>query len=85
MKRIYSKFRIGLMTFALGLASVFMINGSLQFSDEASINLPETNSKSVILVYPKLADEIPKIGDVTYCKRRELSEKEMKEINLHSK
>lgn len=31
MKSFYLKFRIALMTFALGLASVFVMNGSLQF------------------------------------------------------
>ena len=61
MKRFYSKFRIGLMTFALGLASVFVMNGSLQFSDEVTVNLPETKSESVILIYPKLAGEISEV------------------------
>jgi hypothetical protein len=47
MKRFYSKFRIGLITFAFGLASVFTINGSLQFSDEIPVNLPKTESSSI--------------------------------------
>ena len=37
-----------LMTFALGLASVFMLNGSLKFSDEVYVNLPRTESGSVL-------------------------------------
>lgn len=53
MKRFYAKFRIALMTFALGLASVFVMNGSLRFSDEVSVNLPEVQSNSIIFVIPK--------------------------------
>jgi hypothetical protein len=41
------------MTFALGLASVFMFNGSLQFSDEIPVNLPKVQSKSVLEVITK--------------------------------
>lgn len=48
MKLFYSRFRIGLMTFALGLASVFMMNGSLQHSDEVKVILPKVESSSVI-------------------------------------
>ncbi|CAN5332653.1 hypothetical protein BH20ACI1_BH20ACI1_14090 [soil metagenome] len=59
MKRYYSKFRIMLMTFALGLASVFMLNGSLQFSDEVLINLPETKSENVLIVFPLCRSEMP--------------------------
>lgn len=59
MKRFYSKFRIALMTFALGLASVFIMNGSLQFSDEVLVNLPETESGEILIVYPKYAEETP--------------------------
>ena len=52
MKRFYSKFRIGLITFAFGLAGVFMFNGSLQSSDEISVNLPKTESGEIIVVMP---------------------------------
>ena len=53
MKGFYAKFRIMLITFALGLASVFMMNGSLQFSDEVYVNLPKVKSDSIIFVIPK--------------------------------
>ena len=48
MKKIYSKLRIGLATFALGLASVFFLKGSLKFSDEIDVNLPKVESSSII-------------------------------------
>jgi len=41
------------MTFALGLASVFVSNDSLEFSDENSIDLPKTKSDSVIFITPR--------------------------------
>ncbi|MGI8786417.1 MAG: hypothetical protein ACR2HG_01465 [Pyrinomonadaceae bacterium] len=53
MKRFYFKFRIMLMTFALGLASVFVFNGSLKYSDEVFVNLPKVESDSVIFITPK--------------------------------
>ena len=60
------------MTFALGLASVFMLNGSLQFSDEVFVNLPEINNE-IILVHPKLASEIPlEKSSVIACSRGKL-------------
>jgi len=39
------------MTFTLGLGSVLMINDSLKFSDEISVNLPETQFDSQIIVF----------------------------------
>ena len=59
MKRFYSKFRIGLITFAFGLASVFVLNGSLQSSDEIPVNLPEIHSESPIIIFPRYSKEIP--------------------------
>ncbi|HXH69954.1 MAG TPA: hypothetical protein VNI60_06350 [Pyrinomonadaceae bacterium] len=53
MKRFYSQFRIMLMTFALGLASVFLSNGSLKYSDEVSVNLPRVKSSSVFEIITK--------------------------------
>lgn len=52
------------MTFALGLASVFMSNGSLQFSDEISVQLPKTESESenVLIVFPLCRSEMPHSG-----------------------
>lgn len=53
MKRLYLKFKISLLTFAFGLASVFLLNGSLKFSDEVYVNLPKVESSSVIEVITK--------------------------------
>lgn len=41
------------MTFALGLASVFAVNGTLQFSDEIPVNLPQVKSISVFEIITK--------------------------------
>ncbi len=40
------------MTFALGSASVFTLDGLLKSSDEIAVDLPKTKSESVILVQP---------------------------------
>lgn len=53
MKRFYFQFRIMLMTFALGLASVFVFNGSLKYSDEVLVNLPKVKSSSVFEIITK--------------------------------
>jgi hypothetical protein len=52
MKRFYTQFRIMVMTFALGLASFHLFNGSLISTDEIQINLPEAQSDSVIFIKP---------------------------------
>ncbi len=52
MKRFYSRFRILLMTFAFGLASVFVFNGSLKLADEVPVGLPSVQSESPIIVFP---------------------------------
>ncbi len=61
MKRFYLKFRIGLMTFAFGLASVFMINGSLQVSDEVYVDLPKVHYEpsTIFFSLPENQSEIP--------------------------
>ena len=53
MKRYYLRFRFMLMTFALGLASVFAFDGSLKFSDEVYVELPEVQSESVFNIITK--------------------------------
>lgn len=58
MKRFYSKFRIGLITFAFGLASVFMLSGSLQSSDEIPVNLPKSVSDEIIVVFSRYSKEM---------------------------
>jgi len=59
MKKLYFRFRILLMTFAFGLASVFVINGSLKDSDEIRVDLPEIESESPVIVFPKEGILIP--------------------------
>lgn len=41
------------MTFAVGLASVFVLNGSLKYSNEIFVELPKTQSDSIIFITPK--------------------------------
>jgi hypothetical protein len=41
------------MTFALGLASVWFINGSRYGLIDVPVNLPQTKSGEVIIVFPK--------------------------------
>ena len=42
-----------MMTFALGLASVFVMNGSLKLSDERAVNLPQVKSGEVFEIITK--------------------------------
>jgi len=53
MKKFYSRFRIALITFALGLSSVFMINGSLSFSREVPVTLPQVETTAVFEIITK--------------------------------
>ena len=51
-----------IMTFTLGLASVFVTTGSLQQPHETFVNLPTTESGEVILVFTKCRFEMPYAG-----------------------
>lgn len=51
-----------LLTFALGLASVFVFNGSLKYSDEVPIILPQTETGELVVVFPRYKKEMPKAG-----------------------
>ncbi len=51
-----------IMTFTLGLASVFVTSGSFQHSNEKVVNLPTTESGEVIVVFPKCRFEMPYAG-----------------------
>ena len=53
MKRAYLRFRVMLMTFALGLASVFLFNGFLNKTHENFLTLSETKSSDVLVVFPR--------------------------------
>lgn len=53
MKKIYFRFRVLLMTFALGLASVIIFNGSLQIADEAPVNFLQTKTESSVIIIPQ--------------------------------
>lgn len=52
MKRIYSRFRIALMTFTLGLATVYFVSGLSIASREIPMELPAVQSANVLLVFP---------------------------------
>jgi hypothetical protein len=62
MKKFYFKFRIGLMTFTLGLASVFAFNGLLKYSDEIPVKLPKVENGEVLVVFPRYGSEMPHGG-----------------------
>ena len=62
MKNIYSRFRIMVMTFALGLAGVFTFNGSLKFSNDVYVNIPKTEIGDVIVVFPRCRFQMPSEG-----------------------
>ena len=51
MKRIYSRLRIGMMTFALGLAVVYMINGLSIVWSEVQVELPSAKSANILVVF----------------------------------
>ena len=51
MKRIYCRFRVGLMAFALGLAGVYMADGLGGRSDEDWVDLPAARSGDVLHVF----------------------------------
>jgi hypothetical protein len=53
MKRFYLKFRVMLMTFALGLSGVFLFNDSLKTDKKITVNLPQTESAEVIEIITK--------------------------------
>lgn len=48
----YQKLRIMLITFALGLASVFMFDRLSETPDEIKVNLPRIETESAIILYP---------------------------------
>jgi hypothetical protein len=55
------------MTFALGLASVFVLNGSLKISEEITVNLPKIESEFPIIVFPRRLKEMPYTGGSPCC------------------
>jgi hypothetical protein len=85
MKKYYFRLRVLLMTFALGLVSVFVFNKSLNYLYEVPINSPKVQAAKIIVISPKYSKEIPKIGGIIACNRREISIKELKEINSKHK
>ena len=59
MKRFYSKFRIALMTFALGLASFWMFDGLMSGLIETPVDLPKVKTDNVIVIFPRYSKEMP--------------------------
>jgi hypothetical protein len=53
MKTHYSAFRRALISFSLGLATVYMIDGLRAGTDEIPVNLPEARSGEILTVYRK--------------------------------
>ncbi len=63
------------MTFALGLASVFIFNGSLKYSDEIPADLPKTQSESSVIVFPRHLEEMPPVSRGRIYPRYEIQKK----------
>ncbi len=59
MKRYYLRIRIMLLTFTLGLASVFVFGNSLKYSNEVNVDLPKVNfkPKTILFSLPKVKSE----------------------------
>ena len=55
----YRQIRFALMTFTLGLAGVWFIDGGQHGLIEVPVDLPRTKSGEVIVVFPKYKSEIP--------------------------
>ena len=62
MKRFYSQFRVMLLTFAFGLASVWMIDGLSKGLLEVPTNLPKVKTDNVIVVFPRYTKEMRQAG-----------------------
>lgn len=56
MKRFYSKFRIFLLMLAFGLSSVAFFNALYERLTEVTVDLPQVQSDTPILVYPRNPD-----------------------------
>ena len=54
----YQQIRMALLTFALGLASVWFIYGSKNGLIEVPVNLPQTKSGEVMVVFLKFKSEM---------------------------
>lgn len=63
MKRFYFRFRILLLTLALGLSSVNFVNWLNDYWSEVSVDLPKVESKSPIIVLPREKAEMPYGGE----------------------
>lgn len=55
----YKQIRVALLTFTLGLAGVWVISGSEYGLIEVPVNLPQTKSRDVIVVFPKHSSDMP--------------------------
>jgi len=75
MKRYYLRFRIMLMTFALGLASIGFFNLLTKYLNEISVNLPKVESDSPIFVFPRERKKMPYGGGSPCCDSNNYSNK----------
>ncbi len=65
MKRFYVKSRIALITFALGMAAVYMSNGLSIASNDVDVNLPVVESDdNVLVVFPASQEDVYPFGYV---------------------
>jgi hypothetical protein len=52
MNKLYLRFRVALMTFALGMAVVYLVHGLSSAWSEVTVVLPEAESGDVLYVHP---------------------------------
>lgn len=68
MKKIYTRFRIFLLTFAFGLACVSFFSAIDKKQATVSLELPEMTFESPVIVYPKYKSEM---GELPYFPENE--------------
>jgi hypothetical protein len=59
MKKFYSRCRIFLLTFAVGLACVPFFNDIYKRQTEIPVNLPQIQSEAPLYIIPKYQNEMP--------------------------
>ncbi|MGD9587644.1 MAG: hypothetical protein AB7Q37_10540 [Pyrinomonadaceae bacterium] len=62
MKRFYSQVRISLLTFTLGLAAVWMMNGLGAARSHVPVDLPAGTSEEVLFVFAIEGKNLPHGG-----------------------
>jgi hypothetical protein len=75
MKRFYTKFRVALVTFTLGFASVYFFDWFDNYCNEPRVDLPQVQSETPIIVFPREKKLIWGGGGSPCCDAENLSNK----------